>query len=86
MLGLIWVQTAKIIKSLSEGIKSVRSFFFFFFFFLIKHKNNFVSTYINSLPTSHLLITFTNRQDPDQTQQNVGPDLDPICLTLKWYS
>ena len=27
-----------------------------------------------------------NRLDPDQAQQNVGPDLDPICLTLRWYS
>ena len=24
--------------------------------------------------------------DPDQAQQNVGPDLDPNCLTLLWYS
>ena len=40
-----------------------------------------------SLPTSvHLLITFANRLDPDQAQQNIGPDLDPICLTLRWYS
>ena len=28
-----------------------------------------------------LLITFANRLDPDQAQQNVGPDLDPNCLT-----
>ena len=39
----------------------------------------------NSLPTSgdfcHLLITFANRLDPDQAQPNVGPDLDPNCLT-----
>ena len=34
----------------------------------------------------HLLITFANRLDPDQARQNVGPDLDPNCLTLKWYS
>ena len=30
-----------------------------------------------------LLITFANSLDPDQDQQNVGPDLDPNCLTLK---
>ena len=24
--------------------------------------------------------------DPDQARQYVGPDLDPICLTLRWYS
>ena len=29
----------------------------------------------------HLLITFANSLDPDQTRQNVGPDLDPNCLT-----
>ena len=29
-----------------------------------------------------LLITFANSLDPDQDQQNVGSDLDPICLTL----
>ena len=28
-----------------------------------------------------LLITFANSLEPDQTQQNVGPDLDPNCLT-----
>ena len=29
-----------------------------------------------------LLITFANSSDPDQARQNVGPDLDPNCLTL----
>ena len=28
-----------------------------------------------------LLITFANSLDPDQDQQNVGPDLDSYCLT-----
>ena len=28
-----------------------------------------------------LLITFANSLDCDQARQNVGPDLDPICLT-----
>ena len=27
-------------------------------------------------------MTFANSLDPDQAQQNVGPDLDPNCLTL----
>ena len=36
--------------------------------------------------TCRLLITFANSLDPDQAQQNVGPDLDPNCLTLWWYS
>ena len=39
----------------------------------------------NSLPTSGdfclLLITSANSLDPDQARQNVGPDLDPNCLT-----
>ena len=30
-----------------------------------------------------LLITFANSLDPDQARQNVGPDMGPICLTLK---
>ena len=30
-----------------------------------------------------LQITFSNSLDPDQAEQNVGPDLDPNCLTLK---
>ena len=29
-----------------------------------------------------LLITFANSLDPEQDRQNVGPDLDPNCLTL----
>ena len=29
-----------------------------------------------------LLITFANSLNPDQDQQNVGPDLDPKCLAL----
>ena len=40
---------------------------------------------LKSLPTSgdfcHLLITLANSLDPDQAQRNVGPDLDPNCLT-----
>ena len=32
-----------------------------------------------------LLITFANSLDSDQARQNVGPDLDPNCLTLRWY-
>ena len=41
---------------------------------------------INPFPASgdfcHLLITFANSLGPDHTQQNIGPDLDPNCLTL----
>ena len=32
-----------------------------------------------------LLITFANSLDPDQARQNVGPDLDPSCLTPRGY-
>ena len=33
-----------------------------------------------------LLITFADSLDWDQAQHFVGPDLDPNCLTLWWYS
>ena len=40
----------------------------------------------NSLPAKGdfcwLLISFAKSLDPDQARQNVGPDLDPNCLTL----
>ena len=43
-------------------------------------------TFANSLDPDQdqqsLFITFANSLDPDQDQQNVGPDLDPNCLTL----
>ena len=32
----------------------------------------------------HLLITFANNLDPEQDRQNLGPDLDPNCLTLQY--
>ena len=32
-----------------------------------------------------LLITFANCLDSDKARQNVGPDLDPNCLTPRWY-
>ena len=32
-----------------------------------------------------LLITFANSSDADQARQNVGPDLDPNCLTLRVF-
>ena len=41
---------------------------------------------LKSLPASgdicRLLIIFANSLAPDQAQQNIGPDLDPNCLTL----
>ena len=34
----------------------------------------------------HLLIAFANSLDPDQDQQNIGPDLDPnhLIVTLNY--
>ena len=34
----------------------------------------------------HLLKTFASSLDPDQAQQNVGPELDQNCLSLLLYS
>ena len=33
-----------------------------------------------------MYFAIANSLDPDQAQQNVGPDLDPDCLTLWKYS
>ena len=51
--------------------------------------NLLLMTYVyhsNSLPASgdfcRLLLIFANSFDPDQDRQDVGPDLDPNCLTL----
>ena len=59
---------------------------------LARIKVDLVSTscfVLNSLPTRGefcgLLITFANSLDPDQARQNVGSDLDPNCLILRWY-
>ena len=38
-----------------------------------------------TLCSLYLLITFANSLDPDQAEQNVMPDLDPNCLTPRWY-
>ena len=32
-----------------------------------------------------LLITFANSLDTYQARQKIEPDVDPICLTLRWY-
>ena len=39
-------------------------------------------TFLASGHFCHLLIIFANSLDPDHDRQNVGPDLDPNCLTL----
>ena len=41
-----------------------------------------VSNFLASGDFCCLLITFANSLDPDQDRQDVGPDLDPNCLTL----
>ena len=40
----------------------------------------------NSVPASetYLLIIFKNSLDPEHARQNVGPDVDPKCLTPIW--
>ena len=44
--------------------------------------NHFVNSSLASGHFCHLLLTIGNSLDPDQDRQNVGPDLDPNCLTL----
>ena len=42
------------------------------------------------IETHYLLVSsavnLANSLEPDQARQNVGLDLDPICLTLTWHS
>ena len=44
--------------------------------------SNELNSFLASRDFCHLLIIFVNSLEPDQDQQKVGPDLDPICLTL----
>ena len=50
------------------------------------HANNIKCIFQLFVYVCCLLITFANSLDPDQARQSVGPDLDPNCLTLWWYS
>ena len=43
---------------------------------------NPINYIIQKRQVCHLLLTIANSLDPDQGQQNVGPDLDPNCLKL----
>ena len=43
------------------------------------------NSFLDSDEFCGLLITFANSLDPDQARQNIGPDLDPNCLTPRWY-
>ena len=53
---------------------------------LPKHKIKTTYDDLNSFLASsdfcRLPISFANNLDPYQDRQNVGPDLDPTCLTL----
>ena len=45
-----------------------------------------IKTFFSVLyPTPCLLRTFSNNLDPDQGQQDIKPDLDPNCLTLRVF-
>ena len=44
---------------------------------VLARKYQEVVLYITLCP----LFAFANSLDPDQARQNVGPDLDPNCLT-----
>ena len=50
----------------------------------------FLMAHFNYLPARHhfcrLLLIFATSIDPDQARRNIRPDLDPNCLTLRWYS
>ena len=50
----------------------------------VKKENLVFNSFLARLDFCHLLLTvvFANSLDPDQNQQNVGPDLDPNSLTL----
>ena len=47
----------------------------------LENKLRVFNSFLASGDFCHLLIIFANSLDPDQDQQNVGPDLDQNCLT-----
>ena len=77
-LTIIHSTTLRVDQSILTGKWTFASYSAFSWFQIIKP--------VNSFPASgdfcYLLITFANGLDPDQARQNVGPDLDPNCLTL----
>ena len=50
--------------------------------FKLNATENLLLTLFLFVETCHLLITFVNSLHPDQARQNVGPGMDPECLTL----
>ena len=55
-------------------------------FLLGQHNSDCVNSFSQSGILFGQLITFANSLDPVQAWQNIGPDLDPSCLTPWWYS
>ena len=45
-----------------------------------------VNAFLASGDICRLMLIFANSLDPDQALQDIGPDLDPNCLLLCWYS
>ena len=64
--------SSKIIEQLHHVDKTIRHHIF----------NSFLNQFLACQGFCLLLITIANSLDPDQDWQNVGPDLDPNCLTL----
>ena len=49
--------------------------------FQSRGKNDNMNSFLVSSDFCQLLITFVNSLDPNQDQQNIGPDMDQNCLT-----
>ena len=45
-------------------------------------QNPVLNSFLASGDFCHLVVTFAKSLDPDKDRQNVGPDLDPNCLTV----
>ena len=50
---------------------------------VLARKYQQVVLYLTLCPLCLLIIA--NSLDPDQARHNVRPDLDPNCLTPRWY-
>ena len=55
---------------------------FNFSLFILREKTSRTISAAKNSYEARKIIIFANRLDPDQTKQNVEPDLDPKCLTL----
>ena len=53
---------------------------------VVNNNNHFLEKHLAFLILlSDLMTYYANSSDPDQVRQNVGPDLDPRCLTPKLF-